>query len=114
MEEEALRLARHGSLKAAAEVCHALTTRHPRFGPGWRAACTIALQLGDTAGALSFADRALALTPDDGRSMLQKAHALQAARRSKEAVEMANRARERITDDAVALESLAAFLSSRG
>ena len=70
--------------------------------------------MGDTAGALSFADHALALTPDDGRSMLQKAHALQAARRSKEAVEMANRARERITDDAVALESLGAFYRHAG
>jgi tetratricopeptide (TPR) repeat protein len=114
MEEEALRLARHGSLKAATEVCHALTTRHPRFGPGWRAASTIALQMGDAAGALSCADRALALSPDDGRSLLQKAHALHAAQRSKEAVETANRARARITDDAVALESLGALYRHTG
>jgi tetratricopeptide (TPR) repeat protein len=114
MEEEALRLARHGSLKAAAEVCHALTTRHPRFGPGWRAASTIALQRGDAAGALSFAERALELDPDDGRSLLQKAHTLHAAQRSKEAIEVANRARARITDDAVALESLAALYRHAG
>ena len=114
MEEEALRLARHGSLKAAAEVCHALTTRHPRFGPGWRAASTIALQMGDIAAALKCADQSLALAPEDGRSLLQKAHALHAAQRSKEAVGMANRARERITDDAVALESLGALYRSTG
>src|SRR5579871_6614761 len=106
MEEEALRLARHGSLKAAAEVCHALTTRHPGFGPGWRAASSIALQMGDAGGALTCADRALALSPEDGRSWLLKAQALHSIQRSKEAIETANKARTQLHDDAVALESL--------
>lgn len=114
MEEEALRLARHGSLKAATEVCHALTTRHPGFAPGWRAACSIALQMGDAGGALTCADRALALSPDDGRSLLLKAQALHSIQRSKEAVETANRARAQLQDDAVALESLGALYRLTG
>ena len=114
MEEEALRLARHGSLKAAAEVCHALTTRHPRFGPGWRAASTIALQRGDAGGALTCVDRALGLTPDDGRSLLLKAQALHCIQRSKEAVETANRARAQLHDDTIALESLGALYRLAG
>ena len=107
MEEEALRLARHGSLKAAAEVCRALTARHPRFGPGWRAASSIALQMGDAAGALTFSDRALELIPTDGRSLLQKAHALRILHRPKEAIETANKACEHIKDDVAALYALA-------
>ena len=109
MEEEALRLVRHGSLKAAAEVCRALTARHPGFEPGWRAASSIALQMGDAAEALTLADRALALLPDDGRTLLLKAQAMRGVGRRREAVEVANMARERLGDDAVALESLGAF-----
>jgi tetratricopeptide (TPR) repeat protein len=114
MEEEALRLARHGSVKAAAEVCRAMTARHPQFGPGWRAASTIALALGNAAEALTCVDHALALIPADGRALLQKAHVLHALHRHKEALEMANRARPHITDDAVALESLSAFYRHAG
>jgi hypothetical protein len=43
LEEEALRLARHGSFRAAADVCCALDARHPQFAPGWRTASSIAL-----------------------------------------------------------------------
>jgi tetratricopeptide (TPR) repeat protein len=114
MEEEALRLARHGSLSAAADVCRALTARHPRFGPGWRAASSIALQMGDAAGALSFIDHALALSPAEGRALLLKAQALRAVGRHKEAFEMANMARAQLADDAVALDSLGSFYSLSG
>src|SRR5581483_3930457 len=109
MEEEALRLARHGSLKAAADVCRALTARHPRFGPGWRAASSIALQMGSPGEALSFVEHALGLLPSDGRSLLLKAHALLATQRRKEAIETANRAHGHIKDDAVALNSFTAL-----
>jgi len=109
MEEEALRLARHGSLKAAADVCRALTARHPQFGPGWRAASSIALQMGDPGGALGFIEHALGLLPSDGRSLLLKAHALLATQRRKEAIETAQRAYGHIKDDAVALDSFTAL-----
>ena len=114
MEEEVLRLARHGSFRAAADVCRALNTKHPQFAPGWRAASGIALQMGDAAAALALIDRALALGPEDGRSLLQKAHSLRALRRQIEALEMANKVRPLLNDDAAALDLLGTFYSLSG
>ena len=114
MEEEALRLARYGSFRAAVDVCRVLNARHPQFAPGWRAASTIALQMGDASRALTLIERALALTPGDGRSLLQKVHVLGALRRRNEALEMANTVRTLINDDAAALDSLGTFYSLAG
>ena len=114
MEEEALRLARHGSLRAAANVCRALNTKHPEFASGWRTASGIALQMGDAAAALTMVEHALALTPKDGRSLLQKAYALRALRRQNEALEIANKVRPLLNDDAAALDLLGTFYSVSG
>jgi len=114
MEEEVLRLARHGSFRAAADVCRALNAKHPKYAPGWRAASGIALQMGDAAAALTLIDRALTLTPKDGRSLLQKAHALRALRRQNEAFEIANEVRPLLNDDAAALDLLGTFYSLSG
>ena len=114
LEEEVLRLARHGSFRAAADVCRALNTKHPQYAPGWRAASGIALQMGDAAAALALIDRALALTPKDGRSLLQKAHSLRALRRQIEALEIANKVRPLLNDDAAALDLLGSFYSLSG
>ena len=114
MEEEVLRLARHGSFRAAADVCRALNNKHPQFAPGWRAASGIALQMGDAAAALALIERALALTPKDGRSLLQKAHALRALRRQNEAFEIANTVRPLLNEDAAALDLLGTFYSLSG
>jgi tetratricopeptide (TPR) repeat protein len=114
MEEEALRLARHGSLRAAADVCRALNTKHPKFASGWRTASGIALQMGDAATALTTVEHALALTPKDGRSLLQKAYALRALRRQNEALEIASNVRPLLNDDAAALDLLGTFYSLAG
>ena len=114
MEEEVLRLARHGSFRAAADVCRALNAKHPKYAPGWRAASGIALQMGDAAAALTLIDRALTLTPKDGSSLLQKAHALRALRRQNEAFEIANEVRPLLNDDAAALDLLGTFYSLSG
>jgi len=114
LEEEALRLARHGSFRAAAELCRTLTSKHPQFASGWRTASTIALQTGDAAAALSAIDHALALTPEDGRSLLQKAQSLRALRRPAEALELARSARPLLNEDAAALDSLGTFYSQGG
>jgi Sulfotransferase family len=114
MEEEALRLARHGSFRAAADVCRALNTRHPEFAPGWRTASAIALQMGDAATALTLIERATALAPADGRSLLQKAHCLRALRRQTESLSIANTLRPLLNDDAAALDSLGTLYSLSG
>jgi tetratricopeptide (TPR) repeat protein len=114
LEEEVLRLARHGSFRAAADVCRALNTKHPQYAPGWRAASGIALQMGDAAAALALVDRSLALTPKEGRSLLQKAHSLRALRRQNEAFEIANEARPLLDADAAALDLLGTFYSLSG
>ena len=114
MEEEVLRLARHGSFRAAADVCRALNAKHPQFAPGWRAASGIALQMGDAAAALTLIDRALQLTPKDGRSLLQKAHVLRALHRQNEAFEIANQVRPLLNGDAAALDLLGTFYSLCG
>jgi tetratricopeptide (TPR) repeat protein len=114
LEEEALRLARHGSFRAAADVCHTLNSQHPRFAPGWRTASSIALQAGDASAALGLIERALGLTPNDGRSLLQKAHCLRALRRQSEAFESARAARSLLNEDAAALDSLGTFYSFSG
>ncbi|HEY0340040.1 MAG TPA: sulfotransferase, partial [Steroidobacteraceae bacterium] len=114
MEEEALRLARHGSLRAAADVCRALNAKHPKFASGWRTASGIALQMGDSTAALTLVESALALTPKDGRSLLQKAYALRGLRRQSEAAEIADSVRPLINDDASALDLLGTFYSLSG
>jgi Tfp pilus assembly protein PilF len=114
MEEEVLRLARHGSFRAAADVCRVLNTKHPQYAPGWRAASGVALQMGDASAALTLIERALALTPKDGRSLLQKAHTLRALRRQSEALEIANKVRPLLNNDAAALDLLGTFYSLSG
>lgn len=114
LEEEAQRLARHGSLRAAADVCRVLNANHPQFAPGWRTASSIALQMGDASAALPLIERALALTPKDGRSLLQKAHCLGALRRRTEAFEIASAVRHALNDDPAALDSLGTFYSLSG
>ncbi len=114
LEEEALRLARHGSFQAAAEVCRTLTTQYPQFASGWRTSSSIALQTGDPSAALTLIERALALTPQDGRNLLQKAQCLQAVRRLTEALAIAGAARALLEDDAAALDSLGTFYSFSG
>jgi Sulfotransferase family len=114
LEEEALRLARHGSIRAASDVCRVLNTQHPQFASGWLTASSIALQLGDGSAALNCVERALTLVPTDGRSLLQKAHCLRALRRQAEALEIANTARKAINDDAMALDALGTFYSLSG
>ena len=114
IEEEALRLARHGSFRAAAELCRTLTSKHPQFASGWRTASTIALQTGDAAAALAAIEHSLALIPADGRSLLQKAQCLRALRRPAEAMELAKSARPLLNEDAAALDSLATFYSQCG
>jgi Flp pilus assembly protein TadD len=114
MEEEALRLARHGSLRAAADVCRALNTKHPEFAPGWLTSSTIALQTGDAPAALTLIERALALNPKDGRSLLQKAHTLRVLRRQSEALAIANTVRPLLNDDTAALDLLGTFYSLSG
>jgi Sulfotransferase family/Tetratricopeptide repeat len=114
LEEEVLRLARHGSFRAAADVCRVLNTKHPQYAPGWRAASGVALQMGDASAALTLIERALALTPKDGRSLLQKAHTLRALRRQSEALEIANKVRPLLNDDAAALDLLGSFYSLTG
>jgi hypothetical protein len=114
MEEEALRLARHGSFRAAADVCRALNTKHPQFAPGWLTASGIALQMGDASTALTLIERALALTPGNGRALLQKAYSLRALRRQGEAREIANTVRPLLNDDAAALDLLGTFYSLSG
>lgn len=114
LEEEALRLARHGSFRAAGDLCRVLNTQYPQFGPGWRTASSIALQLGDPATALTLIERALALSSTDGRCLLQKAHCLRALRRHTEALASANTAREVVNDDAAALDALGTFFSLSG
>jgi tetratricopeptide (TPR) repeat protein len=114
LEEEALRLARHGSLRAAADVCRTLNTRHPQFVAGWRTASSIALQTGDAFAALALIEHALALAPQEARSLLQKAHCLGALRRQKEALETANRARPLLNDDAAGLDLLGTLYSQWG
>jgi tetratricopeptide (TPR) repeat protein len=114
MEEEALRLARHGSFRAAAEVCRALNTKHPQFASGWLTASGIALQMGNAPTALTLIEHALALTPRDGRSLLQKAYSLRALRRQSEALEIANTVRPLLNSDAAALDLLGTFYSLSG
>lgn len=114
LEEEALRLAQHGSLQAAIEVCRTLNARHPQFTSGWRTASLIALQAADPSAALVLIERALALNPADGRSLLQKAQCFMALRRQREGVEMANMARPILNDDAAALDSLGTLFSLSG
>jgi len=64
---------RHGSLRAAADVCRALNTKHPKFASGWRTASGIALQMGDAATALTTVEHGpWRSPPKDGRSLLQK------------------------------------------
>ena len=114
LEEEALRLARHGSFKAAAEICRTLTTKHPQFASGWRTASTIALQTGDAPAAMAAIERALALTPEDGRSLLLKVRCLRALRRQPQALELARSVRQLLDQDAAALDSLGTFYSQGG
>jgi tetratricopeptide (TPR) repeat protein len=114
LEEEALRLARHGSLRAAADVCRTLNTQHPQFASGWRTASSIALQTGDPTAALARIEHALTLNPRDGRSFLQKAHCLRALRRSEEAFQVAGAARPLLNEDAAGLDSLGTFYSFSG
>jgi tetratricopeptide (TPR) repeat protein len=114
LEEEALRLARHGSFRAAAELCRTLTTKHPQFASGWRSASTIALQTGDAPAALAAIERALALDPKDGRSLLQKARCLRALRRQTEALELARSVRQFLNDDAAALDALGTLYGQFG
>ncbi|HVW70187.1 MAG TPA: sulfotransferase [Steroidobacteraceae bacterium] len=114
LEEEALRLLRHGSLRAAADVCRALQTKHPKFASGWRTGSLIALQMGDAAGALALIEKSLALAPADGRSLLQKAHCLRALRRQSEALSVANTVRPAVNGDATALDALGTFYSFCG
>ena len=114
LEEEALRLARHGSFRAAAELCRTLTTKHPQFASGWRSASTIALQTGDAPAALAAIDRALALEPKDGRSLLQKARCLRVLRRHAEALELARSIRHLLNEDAAGLDALGTLFSQFG
>jgi tetratricopeptide (TPR) repeat protein len=114
LEEEALRLARHGSFRAAGDICRILNTHHPQFAPGWRTASSIALQLGDPSTALTLVERGLTLAPQDGRCLLQKAHCLRALRRHTEALAIANTARQAVNDDAAALDALGTFFSLSG
>jgi hypothetical protein len=114
MEEEVLRLTRHGSFRAAADVCRVLNSKHPQYAPGWRAASGVALQMGDASAALTLIERALALTPKDGRSLLQQAHTLRALRRQSEALEIANKVRPLLNNDAAALDVLGTFYSLSG
>jgi tetratricopeptide (TPR) repeat protein len=114
LEEEALRLARHGSLRAAGDVSRVLNAQHPQYAAGWRTTSTIALQMREPAAALEAIDHALALAPKDGRSLLQKAHCLRMLRRQAEALDTANTARQAANDDAVALDALGTFYSLSG
>lgn len=114
LEEEALRLARHGSLRAAAEVCRTLNAQYPQLASGWRASSSIALQAADPSSALTLIERALALSPTDGRSLLQKAQCLMALRRQREALDMANKVRPILNDDAAGLDSLGTLFSLSG
>ncbi len=114
LEEEALRLARNDSLRAAADVCRALTTRYPQFASGWRTASSVALQAADPSAAFALIERALALAPHDGRALLQKAQCLMALHRQSEAIDVANRARAMLDDDAAGLDSLGTLFSLSG
>jgi tetratricopeptide (TPR) repeat protein len=114
MEEEALRLARHGSLPAAATVCRALNTRYPQFASGWCTASFVALEMKDAAGALNSIERALGLVPADARFLLQKAHALRGLGRAPEALEIAKGIQPTLTADAGSLDSLGTLYSSCG
>jgi tetratricopeptide (TPR) repeat protein len=114
LEEEALRLARHGALRAAAEVCRTLTTGHPQFAAGWQTASSITLQMGDAAAALADIERALALAPKDGRALLQKARCLRALRRLGEALELARSVRQLTDEDTAGLDALGTFYSQCG
>jgi tetratricopeptide (TPR) repeat protein len=114
LEEEALRLARHGSFRAAAELCRTLTTKHPQFASGWRSASTIALQTGDAPAAMAAIEQALALAPEDGRSLLQKVRCLRALRRHTEALELAGSVRQLVNEDASALDALGTIYSQYG
>ena len=120
MEEEALRLARHGSLPAAAAVCQALNTRYPQFASGWCTASAVALDMKDAATALNLIERALGLVPADAlagckaRFLLQKAHALCGLGRAPEALEIARRIEPALTADARSMDSLGTLFSSCG
>jgi tetratricopeptide (TPR) repeat protein len=114
MEEEALRLARHGSLPAAAAVCQALNTRYPQFASGWCTASAVALDMKDAATALNLIERALGLVPTEARFLLQKAHALCGLGRAPEALEIARRIEPALTADARSMDSLGTLFSSCG
>ncbi len=114
MEEEALRLARHGSLPAAATVCRALNSRYPQFASGWCTASSVALEMKDAAGALNLIERALELVPADARFQLQKANSLRALGRVTEALEIAKGVQPSLAADAIALDSLGTLYSACG
>ena len=114
MEEEALRLARHGSLPAATTVCRAINTRYPQFASGWCTASAVALEMKDAASALNLIERALGLVPADGRFLLQKAHALRGLGRAAEALEIARGIQSSLAADAGSMDSLGTLYSSCG
>src|SRR5579862_159553 len=114
MEEEALRLARHGSLPAAATVCRALNARYPQFASGWCTASAVAMEMKDAASALNLIERALQLVPGDARFLLHKAHALRGLGRAPEALEIATNVQPSLAADAGALDSLGTLYSSCG
>jgi tetratricopeptide (TPR) repeat protein len=114
MEEEALRLARHGSLPAAATVCRALNARYPQFASGWCTASAIALEMKDAAAALNLVESALALVPGDARFLLQKAHSLRGAGQAHQALEIARAIQPSLSGDAGSMDSLGTLYSSCG
>jgi tetratricopeptide (TPR) repeat protein len=114
MEEEALRLARHGSLPAATTVCRALNARYPQFASGWCTASAVALEMKDAATALNLIERALGLVPADARFLLQKAHALRGLGRATAALEIARGVQPSLVADAGSLDSLGTLYSSCG
>jgi len=108
------RLLAAGDFGSAALACKSLTGAHPEFAPGWASGALVALALGNPRKAIEYADRALALAPDDARFLVLKARALHAGGAHAEATRIAAAAASRCGSDAAAHQALGSFYTATG
>jgi len=73
LENQVWDLVAQKNIKQAIAACEQLNQRYPEFASGWHTASQLALKLNNQAVALTAAERALSIDPDNSNWLLQKA-----------------------------------------
>jgi tetratricopeptide (TPR) repeat protein len=94
--------------------CRELNAADRAFAPGWLLASVIAQHLDEHERALQFADRAVAVAPNDPSALLRQAQCLDGLRRRPEALRAAAEAERASDGNPRALAAIGVFYNSAG